>query len=236
MKIRDILNFFISSPDSNYSTLGVKKGKYYRNFGLKLSRNKKKWKIPNKKVELKVNKAYQQAINNREFEINKFWSRAAYFWAFIVLIFGAYWQVRNESDLFLELLVICLGLIFSVAWYFVIKGSKHWQENWEAHIDALEDLVTGPIYKTIRYKGTFYSVSKINSILSIAIILTWVVLLIHFFTSHNFSLIPCRCQDKTDWDVLSCLAITLIFLCSIMFGYARKTFKNKKHRFIIRNK
>lgn len=60
------------------------------------------------------------------------------------------------------LILISLGLIFSVAWTLAISGSKHWQENWEKHIDILEDYITGPLYKTIYYSKLFYSVSKVN--------------------------------------------------------------------------
>jgi hypothetical protein len=38
--------------------------------------------------------------------------------------------------------------VFSVAWHCVNKGSKYWQENWENHVELLEDQVFGPLYKT----------------------------------------------------------------------------------------
>ena len=59
------------------------------------------------------------------------------------------------------LILISLGLIFSVAWILVISGSKHWQENWGKHLDILEDYIAGPLYKTIYYSKLFYSVSSI---------------------------------------------------------------------------
>lgn len=40
-------------------------------------------------------------------------------------------------------------------------ASKFWQENWENHIDLLEDYVTGPLHK-IYSAGESFSVSKIN--------------------------------------------------------------------------
>jgi hypothetical protein len=62
--------------------------------------------------------------------------------------------------------------VFSVGWWLVNVGSKKWQENWEKHIDLLEDLVTGPIYKTVlNEKG--YSVSKINLIVSQFVSVIW---------------------------------------------------------------
>ncbi|MGH8568044.1 MAG: hypothetical protein ACREXU_08475, partial [Gammaproteobacteria bacterium] len=31
----------------------------------------------------------------------------------------------------------------------VNRGSKFWQENWENHVDLLEDQIMGPLYKTV---------------------------------------------------------------------------------------
>ena len=100
--------------------------------------------------------ALERAWQNRDFEIDKYWSRAAYFWAFIASAFAGYISTANSDNLkkFPELpfIIICLGLVFSVAWLLVNIGSKKWQENWEKHIDMLEDEVTGPLYKTVLNK------------------------------------------------------------------------------------
>lgn len=80
----------------------------------------------------KLNAAYKKAWDNRDFEINKFWTRAAYFWGFLALIFGAYfsnYKEVEEVNKYIPFYIICVGLIFSFAWTFVIKGSKRWQEN-----------------------------------------------------------------------------------------------------------
>jgi hypothetical protein len=131
--------------------------------------------------------ALERAWKNRDFEIDKFWTRSAYFWGFIALIFGGYISVLTGKNtlkaeaMYLDLYLILLGIIFSVAWLLVIKGSKQWQENWEAHIDKLEDDITGPLHKTVYYTGTdFYSVSKINAILARIIIITWSLLLVQY--------------------------------------------------------
>ena len=236
MEAKRFLKLLFAEKDANYSTLDNKTGEYFKNFGLKWDKKKKVWYPPDKACGKKVQEAYNRAIQNRDFEINKFWSRAAYFWGFIVLIFGAYWQVRKGDDPYMEMVVICLGLIFSIGWYYVIEGSKHWQENWEAHIDSLEDFITGPIYKTIRYKGTYHSVSKITAILSISIIAIWTLLLGRFLQINNY--LPwgegCRCVP--DWTILITLLVSAGFICSIVFGYARKTYTNEKDTFIIRNK
>lgn len=119
----------------------------------------------------KIEKAYEQAAKIREFEIGLYWKRAGYFWAFIVSIYTAFFSVQKEfyHDKYtgfthgaIPLVVLsALGFFFCLAWLLSSKASKFWQENWESHIDLLEDSVTGPLYKTYRASASF-SVSKIN--------------------------------------------------------------------------
>ena len=129
----------------------------------------------------KIEKAYNEASEVRRFEISLYWERTKYFWAFITTIYVAYYNVLTKfyvksqsssefKEVFshghLPLLVLAgLGFVFSVAWVLSNKGSKHWQENWENHIDLLEDEVTGPLHK-IHKANASYSVSKINQFLS----------------------------------------------------------------------
>ncbi len=119
----------------------------------------------------KLEKAYEQAAKIREFEISLYWKRATYFWAFIVSIYTAFFSVQkefhyNEDNVFIHgtiplLVLSALGFFFCLAWLCSSYASKHWQENWENHIDLLEDYVTGPLYK-IYSAGRSFSVSKIN--------------------------------------------------------------------------
>ena len=116
--------------------------------------------------------AYTVASDIRKFEIELSWKRATFFWAFIVAIYTAYYHVLtkiyaygDEPNIqyhhgkFPLLVLAALGLFFCFSWLLSSIGSKHWQENWENHLDLLEDSVTGPLYKT--YKTHSYSVSKI---------------------------------------------------------------------------
>lgn len=124
----------------------------------------------NNTEESKIEKAYREASEVRRFEIQLYWERTKYFWAFITTIYVAYYNVflniYKQTNGKLPLLVLAaLGFIFSVAWVLSNKGSKHWQENWENHIDLLEDKVTGPLHK-IHKANASYSVSKINQYLS----------------------------------------------------------------------
>jgi hypothetical protein len=91
---------------------------------------------------------------------------------------------REKNDALLA--ASCLGVFFSVAWYFVNRASKFWQENWEKHVDLLEDSVIGPLYKTVlsdeslrfwRPWGPYpFSVSKLNQILSLFVVVLFLML------------------------------------------------------------
>ena len=165
-----------------------------------------KFKVPknvtdNDKVP-SYEKALEFALDIRKFEIELYWKRATYFWAFIAASFAGYaivYKVSSANNSWLLLVFSCLGLIFSVAWYLVNRGSKFWQNNWERHVDLLEDHVIGPLYKIIA-KNTQnknpltsagqYSVSKINQILSAFISVFWLMLIIKSILPISFDLPP----------------------------------------------
>ena len=148
---------------------------YFKRFGIEKINGA--FKVVNKQ---KLEKAYTKAWENRNYEIDKFWTRAAYFWGFIVLIFGGYISLLTSDhnqkalEMRLDLYLILLGSLFCLSWYLVIRGSKEWQRNWEAHIDHLEEYISGPIYKTLYYSGKrFYSVSKLNEVMALVICIVW---------------------------------------------------------------
>lgn len=127
----------------------------------------------NKTEKSKLEKAYETALKTRELEINLYWERTKYFWAFITTIYVAYFnvlvQLYNKAHGSLPLVLLSLlGFLFSVLWLFTSKASKHWQQNWENHIDLLEDKITGPLFKIYEANSSF-SVTKIN------IVMGWIV-------------------------------------------------------------
>jgi hypothetical protein len=46
-------------------------------------------------------------------------------------------------------MVTCIGFMASAAWYLVSRAATYQQENWERHVEAVEDEVTGPLLKTV---------------------------------------------------------------------------------------
>lgn len=102
--------------------------------------------------ERRRKEALEHALDIRKFEIELYWKRAAYFWTFIGAAFAGFIAVQasaadNKQDL--SVMLSCIGMVFSFAWVCVNRGSKQWQENWEKHVDMLEDGITGPLYKVI---------------------------------------------------------------------------------------
>ncbi len=124
--------------------------------------------------------ALKYAHDIRNFEIDLFWRRAAYFWTFVAAAFGAFFLLEKTATSQTEsrFIVACVGLVFSVAWSLANRGSKYWQDNWEQHVVLLENEVTGPLYKMNAKKPDGitrwsllesypFSVSRINQVLSL---------------------------------------------------------------------
>jgi len=169
-----------------------------------------------------VSEAHKLALDIRKFEIELYWKRASYFWTLIAAAFAAFFALAAADPPSSQLifLVTCLGTVLSAGWYLVNRGSKYWQENWERHVDVLEDLVMGPLYKTTLsptrtqwlrpFAGYPYSVSKVNQIISLFVWVVWMGLALRWYPRQFFA----------DWlkiDVVDALAITtgftLVFLC-----------------------
>ena len=182
--------------------------------------------------EDKISKAYNVAWSAKNFEIENYWKRATYFWAFQVASFAAYFGVFNSNfykdNSEVLYCVICIGFITSLAWSLINKGSKSWQRNWENHVDMLEDQVTGPLYKTVSVKNT-YSVSKINEIVSSFITSIWVLLAIKYF-SDNITL-SWNNSGNINWIVIGSTFSVIYFSGAMFFGHGRGRFGKRDVEF-----
>ena len=141
-------------------------------------------------------KALKQAHDIRKFEIDLYWKRATYFWLLNAAVFTAYAAIAKNPDL--RLFMASFGLVLSFAWYLVNRGSKQWQQNWEYHVDMLEDNVTGPLYKTVIVEDNStsvlrtiltgagdFSVSKVNIIVSLFVVTLWFILVLQALPSDK---------------------------------------------------
>lgn len=188
-----------------------------------LTRKKYKKYFPKEKKE----KALARAWSNRDFEISHYWKRAAYFWTFIAVDFAGYFALINSSNYSnendkinqIELVLLCLGFIFSLAWLLANLGSKKWQQNWEKHITELENKETGPLYKTVLNKSS-YSVSKINIRVNIIVLVIWILLGFSFINlNYNFGF------TNVNYFTTITLTITLIISLDMVFGGGKSGFR-----------
>lgn len=157
----------------------------------------------------------EKALDIRKFEINLFWRRTGYFWGITLVFLSGYFLLKTSdvntitySHRLLPLILTSIGIVTTMAWYLVNRGSKFWQENWERHVDMLEDSVIGPLYKTTIQRKPLdnnflklttkypFSVSSINILLSLFILLIWFFLLVydvfsvfHYIAIHKAELI-----------------------------------------------
>lgn len=178
----------------------------------------------------KLKRAFDQVSDIRKFEIELYWKRAGYFWALIAVAFAGYFAILSSQNipnkLFLSFVVSSIGFVFTFAWYLVNRGSKYWQENWENHLDLLEDEITGPLYKTVLERPKLntlseklvtgplsVSVSKINQWVSVFVLVIWLSLATYpaykTLTSLNIS--------TRDWLILCAYAFIIIvaFICCL---------------------
>jgi hypothetical protein len=138
-------------------------------------------------------KALELALDIRKFEVSLYWQRATYFWTLIAAAFVGYLAILAAGEmkdrLFNAFAVACIGFIFSLAWFLANRGSKFWQENWELHVDMLEDGVSGRLYKTVLQRPVTdalierlvdgplaISVSRVNQWVSLFTLLIWLAL------------------------------------------------------------
>lgn len=182
--------------------------------------------------------AFKYALETRKFEIELYWKRATYFWTFIGAIFAGFFVAyASESSHRQDLLVLlcCLGTVFSAAWFFVNKGSKHWQENWENHVDLLEDKSVGSLFKIVLSRSYerrrdkvigaitgpgSYSVSKINQIISLFIFTLWVILLCN--------VVPIDASLKFNWFYVSVIFASTA-CCGLFLVLGRSHVKSHLH-------
>lgn len=125
----------------------------------------KRLKLPRRRFSESHRRALDRAHELRKFEIENYWRRSTYFWGFQFVAFGALALSRNDGD-FEPSMALAISLLGALAaWTAILsaKGSKFWQENWEMHVDFLENEVEGKLHQTALVKKSIsYSVSKVN--------------------------------------------------------------------------
>lgn len=186
--------------------------------------------------------ALKNILDIRKFEIELYWKRATYFWIFIGATFAGYISLLNSSAPNNKSIytVLLLGVVFSLCWYLVNRGSKFWQLNWEKHLDAMENEIIGPLYKTTierdYYKSRWYvlsgpypfSVSKINILLSLFVLVLWLGILVDFIYSHK-NLFEISFRNSINYYGYTSLIALIFGVVILVYGQTGKV-KNDKFK------
>lgn len=190
----------------------------------------------------KLFRAYEKAWDARKHEIDNYWKRAGYFWAFQVAALTAYTLIINSANYnatprvhpYTLFFAIAIGIVTSVAWVLTNIGSKFWQRHWEKQIDILEDENTGPLYKTVyAYKTPVtFSVSKINEIVSKFFVVVWLTFGLNYII-ENIS-IKGSVQNIAYVEIIISIA-TIYFVSSMLFGYGRGRFGKAEFKYYHRD-
>ncbi|MEO1147712.1 MAG: hypothetical protein AAFY26_19185 [Cyanobacteria bacterium J06638_22] len=195
-----------------------------------------KFDVGNPKSD-KLRSAFAQVSDTRKFEIELYWKRAAYFWTLIAVAFAGYFSILAATNIdnrfFLALIVGLIGLVFTFAWYLANRGSKYWQENWENHLDMLEDDITGPLYKTLLERPGYrslserfvtgplsVSVSRINQWVSTFVLFVWLCL-VAFACWKSLGAADLFSSAWVRWTAHTVVLLAALFCCFMMFFRGR---------------
>lgn len=169
-----------------------------------------------REYEQKV-RLYETATDERKLELDLFWKRSTFFWAFIASSFVAYAALKD--DITLRLFVASFGLICSLAWTLANRGSKYWYEMWEKKVEAAQNDVIGQnIYEKTysanhpgrAWSGKRYSVSRLAIGLSDFTVIIWSMLFIITATK--------QCYTPPNWPALAAIFATIIYALSLLRG------------------
>jgi len=182
------------------------------------------------KDDAKLVEARKLAHEIRRFEIELYWKRATYFWAFQLVAFTALGLLLKDgkiSSMSLLLIPSSIGVITAFAGWLTARGSRFWQENWEAHVDLLEDATKERLTQVVLCRRPpQYSVSRINESLLLLITLGWAVVLV-------FGAIPQAAELLSFSPLFSGIAIlgAVGLACVLLWGSNRTDFVGQMYRF-----
>lgn len=190
----------------------------------------------------------------RDFEIAHVWNRAIFLTAFLIACFAGYgtvllamvntaggcprWEIANTLAFCLTL----IGIVVSVLWIMMAKGSKKWYERWENAIEAFRD---SPKYKNafelnvdeiagmkhsdiggfkepnasdciFNTDGGNYSVSRINVFIGQFSLLIWILLMIGHLVCAFAIALP---KSKPELISSQWIPWVLISVALLLFGW-----------------
>jgi len=184
--------------------------------------------VPWNELQERRQRAFQVAVETRAFEIELFWKRSTFFWAFNAVAFAGFAALANEGALELSIFVASFGLVASASWAFVNLGSKLWYENWEVKVRRLEPTVVGDLFRTIErgspaacwiVRPRRFSVSKITILLSYYVTGLWAAAL-GFQTTDVFVCADTQAQ-VLKWGTVGFAGASAFFI--VVIGWIGRT-------------
>ncbi|WBX93385.1 hypothetical protein [Pseudoxanthomonas mexicana] len=191
----------------------------------------------------KEGRAFEVALEARRFEIQMYWTRTAYFWTISAAALAGFFalEAQDKVNPIYPFSVSCIGAVLALGWGLANKGSKYWHENWEHHVQLLEDSIVGPLHKTLVYRPAEplrmrrdffsqvltgpaeFSVSKINSIFSWFFFVVWLVLVV--LTVPKAA--PCA-EYVFDYRYALMGAVSIVFAIALLW-LGRSWLKDQEH-------
>ena len=93
----------------------------------------------------RLERSIEVALENRKLEIDLVWKRTAIFWVFVGAIFIAVVGAARDGRPRLSIALSLTGVVFSLIWTLVNRGSRSWQESWELKAERLLEERYGPM-------------------------------------------------------------------------------------------
>lgn len=91
---------------------------------------------------------------------------------------------KKDVDPFFLIIISAFGILASACSYYLNRGGKFWQENWEMHVNYLSSFINGNLFKIVPKKNEdHFSVSRINLFFSGAICILWLFIFVYYLTN-----------------------------------------------------
>jgi len=169
---------------------------------------------------------FEKCIEQRNFEIQNFWTRGWFFGALILAVATAYFEVsKNDApkgDNGYRIYIAFLGFLISLFQGWMNRGSKYWQERWEAKTKRRESLLGIDVTKTKQFyekekyfldsgiraksetwlsRGARWSVSKLTFLIWDLITLSWFLLWVSNWPIKESTGFPKFARENAWWIV-----------------------------------
>lgn len=181
--------------------------------------------------ELKKTKnPFDLAYETRNLEINLFWIRYGAFWIIVAAAFIGFAELYNSKSIY-SLFLASFGLISSLSWTLINRGSKYWQETWEDRAGNSDETnffkTWAPLQKKNFWSAKRYSVSKVAIILSDAVTSFWILIFLFdlltksaILLSHNLQINQFFIYHSKSIHILKDLTVLIVVIAlTIIFVF-----------------